>query len=68
MKSDTSYIKLILTSWEPTFHKGQMTYWILVGIKESPKSLEVIQTFISYAIRGIISYNEQSIYKTQKIL
>lgn len=66
MKSDTSYIKLILTSWEPTFHKGQMTYWILVDIKESPKSLKVIQTFISYAIREIISYNEQSIYKGYK--
>jgi DNA-binding PadR family transcriptional regulator len=63
MKSDTAYTNHILTTWEQTFHKGQLTFWILIGIKESPKCLEEIQLFIKENTNNIIVFDEQSIYR-----
>jgi len=63
MKSNQEYSELILTSWEQAFHKGQLTFWILVGLKESPKCLEEIQLFIKENTKGVVVFDEQSIYR-----
>jgi PadR family transcriptional regulator PadR len=63
MKSNSDYSELILNSWEQAFHKGQLTFWILIGLKESPKCLEEIQLFIKEHTKNIIAFDEQSIYR-----
>jgi PadR family transcriptional regulator PadR len=63
MKSNSDYHKLILDSWEQAFHKGQLTFWILIGLKESPKCLEEIQLFIKEHTNNVIIFDEQSIYR-----
>jgi PadR family transcriptional regulator PadR len=63
MKSNSDYNKLILDSWEQAFHKGQLTFWILIGLKESPKCLEEIQLFIKEHTNNVIIFDEQSIYR-----
>jgi DNA-binding PadR family transcriptional regulator len=63
MKSNSDYSELILNSWEQAFHKGQLTFWILIGLKESPKCLEEIQLFIKVHTKNIIAFDEQSIYR-----
>jgi len=63
MKLNAEYHKLILTSWEQAFHKGQLTFWILIGLKESPKCLEEIQYFIKENTNNVVVFDEQSIYR-----
>ncbi len=63
MKSNKEYTELILSSWEQAFHKGQLTFWILIGLKESPKCLEEIQIFIKEKTNGVVVFDEQSIYR-----
>ena len=63
MKSNSDFSKLILDSWEQAFHKGQLTFWILSGLKESPKCLEEIQLFIKDHTNNVIIFDEQSIYR-----
>jgi DNA-binding PadR family transcriptional regulator len=61
--SKNSYNELILSSWEQAFHKGQLTFWILIGLKESPKCLEEILSFIKENTNNVIVFDEQSIYR-----
>lgn len=63
MKTNADYSELILTSWEQAFHKGQLTFWILIGLKESPKCLEEIQVFIKENTNNVVVFDEQSIYR-----
>jgi DNA-binding PadR family transcriptional regulator len=63
MALNDDYNKLVLTSWEQAFHKGQLTFWILIGLKESPKCLEEILVFINENTNGVIMFDEQSIYR-----
>lgn len=63
MALNNEYNELILTSWEQAFHKGQLTFWILIGLKESPKCLEEIQAFIKQNTNNVIVFDEQSIYR-----
>jgi len=63
MKSNSDYSELIFNSWEQAFHKGQLTFWILIELKESPKCLEEIQLFIKEHTNNVIAFDEQSIYR-----
>jgi DNA-binding PadR family transcriptional regulator len=63
MKSNSDYSELIFNSWEQAFLKGQLTFWILIELKESPKCLEEIQLFIKEYTNNVIAFDEQSIYR-----
>jgi DNA-binding PadR family transcriptional regulator len=63
MKSNSDYSELIFNSWEQAFLKGQLTFWILIELKESPKCLEEIQLFIKEHTNNVIAFDEQSIYR-----
>jgi PadR family transcriptional regulator, regulatory protein PadR len=59
----TSYTETLLHAWEQTYHKGHLTFWILIALKESPKSLEEIRSFIDLYGQSVVSYDDQSIYR-----
>lgn len=61
--TNKQYIEEALFGWEQNFHKGQLTLWIFLSLKESAKSLEEIIIFIEELTAGVIWFDEQSIYR-----
>jgi PadR family transcriptional regulator PadR len=57
------YGQKVLTSWEEVYKKGQLTFWLLVALKESPKHMGAIKDFITSATQGTLTADNQSMYR-----
>ena len=64
MNSDPQLEKDLLTAWEETYKKGQLTLWIFLALKEGPKYVNELQDSIRHFSRDTISAEEQSLYRT----
>ncbi|HLS93979.1 PadR family transcriptional regulator [Sphingobacterium allocomposti] len=53
----------LLKAWEDTYKKGQLTLWIFLALKEEPKYVEEIRTFVVEKSQGSMSCEEQSLYR-----
>ena len=62
MKEEQKLIEL-LSSWEETYKKGQLTLWIFLSLQEEKKYVEEIKEFVEEKSRGTISCEEQSLYR-----
>jgi DNA-binding PadR family transcriptional regulator len=58
-----SYEQELLDGWEDVFKKGQLTLWIMLALKHGPKHMAEIKTFIGEATNGILSADDQSMYR-----
>lgn len=56
-------IEELLSAWEETYKKGQLTFWILLSLKEGDKYAEEIITFISSNSNATMTCEEQSLYR-----
>ena len=63
MKNDVNYRNELLTTWEDTYKKGQLTLWIFLALKDGPKYVNEIRDFILEYSEGTISCEEQSLYR-----
>ncbi len=57
------YTEKLLTGWEETYKKGQLTFWLLLSIREEKKYLDEIIEFVKVSTKGTISCEEQSVYR-----
>ena len=64
MNNDKNYKAELLTSWEETYKKGQLTFWILLALRNKPLYVSEIKDFIESVTNGTISCEEQSIYRS----
>jgi DNA-binding PadR family transcriptional regulator len=53
----------LLSSWEDTYKKGQLTLWIFLSLQESEKYVEEIKDFVETKSNGTITCEEQSLYR-----
>ncbi|MGB0932990.1 MAG: PadR family transcriptional regulator [Lishizhenia sp.] len=53
----------LLSSWEETYKKGQLTLWIFLALKDGQKYVEEIKTFIEKKSKNTIHCEEQSLYR-----
>ena len=53
----------LLSSWEETYKKGQLTLWIFLALKDEDKYVDEIKTFIEEKSKGTIRCEEQSLYR-----
>lgn len=53
----------LLSSWEETYKKGQLTLWIFLALKDGEKYVDEIKEFISEKSKETISCEEQSLYR-----
>lgn len=53
----------LLTGWEEIAKRGQLTLWIMLALKDNPKHMARIKTFISSATNGTLSADDQSMYR-----
>lgn len=56
-------LEILLESWEGTYKKGQLTFWIFLGLKEAPKYVDEIKEFVETASSGTMTCEEQSLYR-----
>ena len=63
--TDTEAYQLkLLSSWEETYKKGQLSFWLLLSLKKQPRYLSEIQDFIQSTTKGTISCENQSLYRS----
>ncbi|MCF6350536.1 MAG: PadR family transcriptional regulator [Flavobacteriaceae bacterium] len=53
----------LLSSWEETYKKGQLTLWIFLALKDGSKYVDEIKEFIERKSKNTISCEEQSLYR-----
>ncbi len=62
MKLD-KYQQSLLKGWEEVFKKGQLTFWILLALKDGPKHMAEIKTFITNITEGSLDADDRSMYR-----
>lgn len=63
MDIDEKYFEKLLSSWEETYKKGQLTLWIFLALKDGPKYVDEIKEFIVEMSKKTIHCEEQSLYR-----
>ena len=62
MEYDQKLIEL-LSAWEETYKKGQLTLWIFLSLQEDKKYVDEIKDFVETKSNGTITCEEQSLYR-----
>ena len=62
-KRNQEYKAELLSSWEETYKKGQLTFWLLLALRDNPLYVTEIKEFVKSATNGTISCEEQSVYR-----
>jgi len=57
------YIEQLLSGWEETYKKGQLTFWLLLAIKDEKRYIDEITDFVKSMSDGTINCEEQSVYR-----
>lgn len=57
------YEQQLLEGWEEAFKKGQLTLWITLALRDSPKHMANIKSFIDQATNGALEVDDKSIYR-----
>ena len=63
-KKATEFREELLSAWEETYKKGQLTLWIFLALKQSEKYVDEIKQFVEEKTMGTLSCEEQSLYRT----
>lgn len=53
----------LLDAWEDIAKRGQLTTWIFLALKDSPKHMADIKAFVVHATNSVIDADEQSMYR-----
>ena len=53
----------LLSAWEETYKKGQLTLWIFLSLKEGKKYVDEIKTFVETESNNTMSCESQSLYR-----
>lgn len=56
-------INELLSAWEETYKKGQLTLWIFLSLKEGRKYVDEIKTFVETESNNTMSCESQSLYR-----
>jgi DNA-binding PadR family transcriptional regulator len=58
-----TYEQKLLNSWEAVYKKGQLTFWILLSLKNSPKDMASIKSYIESNTNKTLTADNQSMYR-----
>lgn len=53
----------LLTAWEETYKKGQLTLWIFLALQENRKYVDEIKYFVEERSNNTMRCEEQSLYR-----
>ena len=63
MKDNNKYKQELLKTWEETYKKGQLTFWLLLSLRDRHRYVNEIKDFISSITENTITCEEQSLYR-----
>lgn len=63
MKKLDEYEEKLLTNWEEIFKRGQLTFWILLSLRQSPKHMAEIRSWLNETTGGSVAAEERSLYR-----
>ncbi len=61
--NDEKYLEKLLVNWEETYKKGQLTFWIMLSLKEQSLFQEEIKERIDQLTDGAMTCKDQSLYR-----
>ncbi len=53
----------LLSAWEETYKKGQLTLWVFLALKDGKKCVEEIKIFVENVSNHTMQCEEQSLYR-----
>lgn len=53
----------LLSAWEETYKKGQLTFWIFLSLKDGKKYVDEIKTFVEEQSEHTMTCESQSLYR-----
>lgn len=56
-------LSVLLTAWEETYKKGQLTLWIFLSLKDGRKYVEEIKKFVEEESKQTMQCESQSLYR-----
>ena len=62
-RQDDRYRDELLETWENTYKKGQLTFWLLLALRDESRYVSDIQAFIDTRTEGTITCEDQSVYR-----
>ena len=57
------YKKELLDTWENTYKKGQLTFWLLLSLRDKSRYASEIKEFIETITEKTITCEDQSVYR-----
>lgn len=57
------YEQSLLRGWEDVYKKGQLTFWILLALKDGPKHMAEIKQFIAEQTHDTLVADDKSMYR-----
>ena len=61
--ADEAYINMLLDGWEKIYKNSQLTFWVMLALKDGPKHMAEIKTFIEKSTNGIMCFDDKSMYR-----
>ena len=62
--NDRQLYSELLSAWEETYKKGQLTLWIFLSLKDGKKYVEEIKAFVEEFSNNTMTCESQSLYRT----
>ena len=53
----------LLSAWEDTYKKGQLTFWIFLSLRDEKKYVDEIKNFVEEKSNHTMTCEEQSLYR-----
>ena len=53
----------LLSAWEETYKKGQLTFWIFLALKDSKKYVDEIKAYVEEQSNHTMTCETQSLYR-----
>ena len=57
------YERKMLEGWEEVFKRGQLTFWVLLALRDGPKHMAEIRGWMTDISEGALTVEERSLYR-----
>lgn len=57
------YERKLLEGWEEVFKRGQLSFWVLLSLREGPKVMAEVRTWMAEITDGAVTAEERSLYR-----
>lgn len=57
------YERKLLAGWEEVFKRGQLSFWILLSLRDGPKAMVDVRKWMTDITEGGVTVEERSLYR-----